>query len=365
MKNILEVNQLCKTYPGNTTAAQNVSFSISEGEFVTLLGPSGCGKTTTLRMIAGFELPDSGRIFLDNVDVTDLPPYKRPVNMMFQDFALWPHMSVEKNIGYGLMISGEKKQKIEHEVNNVLDLVDLRHKSKSFPQELSIGQKQRIALARAIVKKPRILLLDEPMSALDAKLRESMQTELRELQKTLQMTFVMVTHDQTEAMRMSDRIIVMRDGQIMQVGSPTELYESPATPYVADFLGRSNILAGITQKPVGSRHIVVAGDIPLAVPGNGNNIPANQPVTLCIRPEKILLKNIDHPVTTSDNILKGTVTNTSYNGNSIRYDIDIGLDINITVDQQLTKSIVQSKVPSPGEQVFCQIPVEAIAVFVE
>ena len=179
MKHILEVRQLCKSFAKNIVATKDVSFSIGEGEFVTLLGPSGCGKTTTLRMIAGFEFPDAGQVILDDKDVSDKPPYQRPMNMMFQDFALWPHMSVEKNVGYGLMINRENKTRTKEKVNNVLSLVDLQHKASSFPQELSIGQKQRIALARAIVNEPRILLLDEPMSALDTKLRESMQTELR------------------------------------------------------------------------------------------------------------------------------------------------------------------------------------------
>ena len=363
MKHILEVRQLCKSFAKNIVAAKDVSFSIGEGEFVTLLGPSGCGKTTTLRMIAGFEFPDAGQVILDDKDVSDKPPYQRPMNMMFQDFALWPHMSVEKNVGYGLMINRENKTRTKEKVNNVLSLVDLQHKASSFPQELSIGQKQRIALARAIVNEPRILLLDEPMSALDTKLRESMQTELRELQKTLQITFVMVTHDQTEAMRMSDRIIVMKEGQVVQIGSPTELYETPKSPYVADFLGQSNILTGIMKQESEAHRVQLAIGQYLVITNQYQNIQNGQEVTLCIRPEKIQISQSGQSGTTYNNILPGEIIGSSYSGNSIRYKIEIGSNLSLTVDQQLTQSINESQIPGMGENVDCLIPPSAISVF--
>jgi len=365
MKTVLEVKQLCKSYQKNVVAAHNVSFSIREGEFVTLLGPSGCGKTTTLRMIAGFEFPDSGQVILDDQEVSNQPPYKRPVNMMFQDFALWPHMSVEKNIGYGLMIAGEKKTAISEKVMKVLDLVDLKQKAANFPQELSIGQKQRIALARAIVNEPRILLLDEPMSALDAKLREAMQTELRELQKSLQITFVMVTHDQTEAMRMSDRIIVMKAGEVEQIGTPTELYETPRSPYVADFLGQSNILVGKINNQAGINYAEIASGQSLAFVNRFEHIQDKTKVIICIRPEKIQIepKNKENP--DKVNIVTGTVVNSAYSGNSIRYVIEIDKKTRITVDQQLMRSIDNSDVAQFGDKVDCLIPPDAISVFFE
>ncbi|MBO68329.1 MAG: Fe3+/spermidine/putrescine ABC transporter ATP-binding protein [Acidiferrobacteraceae bacterium] len=363
MKEILEVRNLNKVFAGDITAAEDVSFSIQEGEFVTLLGPSGCGKTTTLRMISGFEYPDSGQVILDNRDVTNLAPYKRPVNMMFQDFALWPHMTVTRNIAYGLTISRIDKDTIQSEVSKALDLVDLKAKANSFPQDLSIGQKQRIALARAIIKKPRILLLDEPMSALDAKLRESMQTELRELQKSLGMTFIMVTHDQTEAMRMSDRIIVMRDGQIIQAGSPTDLYESPATPYVAEFLGQANVIDAVVEN-VGPRHCTaIAGKSVFTLQDIDAIKTQGQPIKLCVRPEKIIILNTDHAPKDDENLVEGTLINTSYSGNSMRYEVDIGCKESLIIDQQLTAAISAITVPLDGAAISCCIPPQAISVF--
>ena len=363
MTKILEVKNLSKSYSKNATAVESVSFSINEGEFVTLLGPSGCGKTTTLRMIAGFEYPDSGEVWLDLNEVTGLPPHKRPVNMMFQDFALWPHMTVAKNIAYGLKISGVKKAEIADEVSRVLELVDLKNKIDSFPQDLSIGQKQRIALARAIVKKPRILLLDEPMSALDAKLRESMQGELRALQKSLGMTFVMVTHDQVEAMRMSERIIIMSEGRVIQIGSPTELYETPATPYVADFLGQANILEAVVIRKDNRALIARVGvtEICLVAPDQFTELGTD--LTLCIRPEKIFLEHISSSDHQHENVLQGLVTEVSYSGNNVRYEVKVEPTVQLVDDQQLTRSIASTNLPVVGDKVRCQIPSESISVF--
>ena len=283
--------------------------------------------------------------------------------MMFQDFALWPHMTVGRNIAYGLAIGGVDKNTIQSEVSQVLDLVDLKAKANSFPQDLSIGQKQRIALARAIVKKPRILLLDEPMSALDAKLRESMQTELRELQRSLGMTFIMVTHDQTEAMRMSDRIIVMRDGQLIQAGSPTDLYESPATPYVADFLGQANVIDAIVNNADPNDCSAIAGTNLFKLNGVEDITTNGQTIKLCVRPEKILILGGHHESKDRTNIVKGTLVYTSYSGNSMRYEVDIGCQANLIIDQQLTEAISAITVPLNGAEVSCCIPTEAISVF--
>ena len=247
MAAILEIENVTKTFRGGVRAVDDVTLAVEEGEFLTILGPSGCGKTTTLRMVGGFEYPDAGRIVLDGRDVTDLPPYRRPVNMMFQDFALFPHLTVAQNIGYGLSIAGMKKREAAREVDDALRTIELLDKADRRPAELSIGQKQRVALARALIRRPKILLLDEPMSALDAKLRESMQVELKRLHDQIGLTFMMVTHDQTEALVMSDRIVVMDAGRIVQAGAPTDLYDRPETPYVANFLGTSNMVAGVVS----------------------------------------------------------------------------------------------------------------------
>ena len=244
MTDIIEVLGVTKRYPGGVLAVDDVTLRVREGEFVTLLGPSGCGKTTTLRMIAGFETPDRGRIALAGSDVTDLPPYRRPVNTVFQDYALFPNLTVADNVGYGLDVAGYGRADARRRVAEALELVDLGSKAKDRPHKLSGGQKQRVALARALVREPKVLLLDEPLSALDAKLRESMQVELKHLHDRLGLTFILVTHDQTEALVMSDRIVVMNEGRIEQEGSPSALYDRPSSPYVASFLGSSNLLPG-------------------------------------------------------------------------------------------------------------------------
>ncbi len=242
---IVSLQGVTKTF-GAFVALHEMNFSLNEGEFVTLLGPSGCGKTTTLRLIGGFEMPSSGRIEIAGREVTHQPPYRRPVNTVFQDYALFPHMSVAQNVAYGLTVKGQTVSAAEQarQVAEVLEMVGLGSAGGKRPSALSGGQKQRVAMARAIIRKPRMLLLDEPLSALDVKLRETMQVELKRLHRELGITFMMVTHDQTEALALSDRIVVMDKGRIVQIGSPNALYDSPKTPYVADFIGAANLLAG-------------------------------------------------------------------------------------------------------------------------
>lgn len=227
---------------GTVRAVDNVTLDIAEGEFFALLGPSGSGKTTCLRLIAGFEQPTSGRISIFGEDATATPPYRRPVNTVFQDYALFPHLSVEDNVAYGLMIAGKGKAERRRQAGEALELVALSGFGGRKPSELSGGQRQRVALARALVMKPKVLLLDEPLGALDLKLRETMQGELKSLQRQLGITFVFVTHDQGEALSMSDRIAVFNEGRIQQTGSPSEVYDRPETPFVADFVGSSNVL---------------------------------------------------------------------------------------------------------------------------
>lgn len=237
---ILSLKNIKKGFD-NTDVLRDISLDIGRGEFITLLGSSGCGKTTTIRIIAGLEIPDSGSVILDGKDITNLAPEKRDVNTVFQNYALFPHMNVEKNIGYGLWLKKMPKNEIKKEVGNALSLVQLEGFEKRNPKQLSGGQKQRVAIARAIVNKPSVLLLDEPLGALDLMLRRQMQVELKKLQQALGITFVYITHDQEEALNMSSRIVVMRDGIIEQIGTPSEVYDTPATAFVAEFVGGANL----------------------------------------------------------------------------------------------------------------------------
>jgi spermidine/putrescine transport system ATP-binding protein len=269
-RTLVEVDGATKTFgsgPGAVTALSAVSLSIFENEFFTLLGPSGCGKTTLLRLIAGFEHPSAGAIRLDGRDLTELPPHRRPVNTVFQSYALFPHMSVAGNVAFGLERLGRPRAETEARVKHVLSLVKLEAMADRRPAQLSGGQQQRVALARALAPAPRLLLLDEPLSALDLKLRREMQGELKRLQRETGVTFVLVTHDQEEALAMSDRIAVMSAGQVLQIGGPAEIYDRPATRFVADFIGEANLLPGdLVGRPGGTVairpervHLVLAG----------------------------------------------------------------------------------------------------------
>ena len=239
-KPLIRIEGVSKRF-GNSTAVDDVWLEIERGEFFALLGPSGCGKTTLLRMLAGFEVPSAGRIFIDDVDVARVPPNRRPVNMVFQSYAVFPHMSVRDNVAYGLRMEGSRAAEITTRVRDALELVKLGDLAARKPDQLSGGQRQRVALARALVKRPRVLLLDEPLSALDAKLREAMRLELTRIQETVGVTFVMVTHDQTEALAMASRCALMRGGVLQQVATPRDLYEAPANRFVADFIGGINL----------------------------------------------------------------------------------------------------------------------------
>ena len=237
---ILSLENIEKSFDGEKIL-KNISLDIGRGEFITLLGSSGCGKTTTIRIIAGLETPDVGKVVLNGKDITALAPEKRDVNTVFQNYALFPHMNVEKNIGYGLRLKKMSQNEIKNEVKNALSLVQLEGFEKRNPSQLSGGQKQRVAIARAVVNKPSVLLLDEPLGALDLMLRRQMQTELKKLQKALEITFIYITHDQEEALNMSSRIVVMRNGKIEQTGTPSEVYDTPKTAFVAEFVGGANL----------------------------------------------------------------------------------------------------------------------------
>lgn len=252
---VLELNNITKSF-GDTEVLRDISLAIHEGEFVTLLGPSGCGKTTILRIIAGLEYPDSGKVLLEGKEMENVGPEKRNVNMVFQNYALFPHMNVAQNIGYGLKIRGVGKAEIKKRVEEILSLVQLSGYESRRPSAMSGGQRQRVAIARALVNNPRVLLLDEPLGALDLQLRRQMQLELKHLQKELGITFVYITHDQEEAINMSDRIVVLHEGKIEQVGTPAEIYDRPRTSYVARFVGSANILSGTAEQIWGNQVVL-------------------------------------------------------------------------------------------------------------
>lgn len=289
-KAMVQLINVVKDYGGQDKLAVNgVSMNIHEGEFITILGPSGCGKTTTLRMIAGFETPNDGKIFIDKEDVNKVPAYKRCVNTVFQNYALFPHLNVYDNIAFGPRTKNISEDKIKLNVSKVIEMVRLQGYEKRMPNELSGGQKQRVAIARAVINNPKVLLLDEPLSALDHKLRKEMQLELKHLQRELGITFVFVTHDQEEALTMSDRIAVMKDGYLEQIGTPNEIYDKPKTKFVADFIGETNLFKGkVAAKEIDEAFIDI--DInKIAVKECPFNL--GDEVYLAIRPEKIKLKD--------------------------------------------------------------------------
>ena len=310
-KVIAELRNVSKRF-GDVLAASELNLSIGEGEFLSFLGPSGCGKTTALRMLAGFEAPSDGDVLLDGEVVNDLDAHRRPVNMVFQHYALFPHMNAEQNIGYGLKQIRPRipNAEVAEKVSKALDVVRLGGFEKRRIWEMSGGQQQRVALARAIVNEPKLLLLDEPMAALDRKLRKEMQIELQNLQRKLGITFVLVTHDQEEALSMSDRICVMRDGRIVQVGSPQELYDRPQSPYVAGFVGTSNFFEGTVSKVSGTSAVVLLSN---GTEGRGQKVgdlAEGQAVCISVRPEQIKLHRDGDglPVTVLNRIFLGEHT---------------------------------------------------------
>jgi spermidine/putrescine transport system ATP-binding protein len=285
MAGVVELVGLVKRF-GDVTAVDHVNLRIEDGEFFSLLGPSGCGKTTTLRLIAGFERPDAGAILIDGVDMATTPPHKRPVNTVFQSYALFPHLTVEENVGFGLKYQNLSKDAARGKIGRALELVRLIGMEKRKPTQLSGGQQQRVALARSLVLNPSVLLLDEPLGALDAKLRKALQIELKTLQEEIGITFVYVTHDQEEALTMSDRIAVMSHGIVEQLGTPAEVYETPASSYIADFLGVSNLMEVMVKSGSESQTIVQLGSHELTVSAT---YPWPGPALVSIRPERVVI----------------------------------------------------------------------------
>ena len=333
-KPLLEIRGVTKTF-GSFIAVNNVDLEIYKGELFCLLGGSGCGKTTLLRMLAGFESPTSGQILIDGKDMSDVPPYERPTNMMFQNYALFPHMTVEKNIAFGLQQDGLAKGEIRDRIDDILRLVELQDFKKRRPQQLSGGQRQRVALARALVKEPKLLLLDEPLGALDKKLREQTQFELVNIQEKVGVTFVVVTHDQEEAMTLSSRIAVMNEGKFVQIGSRTEIYEFPENRLVADFIGSANIFDGKVIARSGNK-LQISTEIGNFYVESGVEVSEGSDVYFGIRPEKIHL-SMQATDGVEGNKAVGIIDDIGYLGNNSRYKVRISNDykIDVTVPNQV------------------------------
>ena len=347
----VELQNVTKRF-GDFVAVDNVSLEIKDGEFFSLLGPSGCGKTTCLRMIAGFELPTEGDIKIAGLAMGATPPYRRPVNTVFQNYALFPHMTVYENVAFGLEMKKVAKPEIKRRVTEVLEMVRLPQLADRRPRQLSGGQQQRIALARALVNRPQVLLLDEPLSALDLKLRKAMQFELKELQRQVGITFVFVTHDQEEAITMSDRIAVMNEGRIQQMGEPVEIYERPNNRFVADFIGETNFILGEVTEIQPDRTLVALGqDLKMAGQSN-EDVKVGQQVTLAIRPEKIKLEANSRVVSDLSHI-PALIEEAIYIGTDTRYTVRIADQQPVVIRvQNVGNDVVSNRPFQRGEQVY-------------
>jgi putative spermidine/putrescine transport system ATP-binding protein len=348
----LELTGIQKRF-GEVAAVENFNLAAERGEFVSFLGPSGCGKTTTLRMIAGFEQPTSGRILVDGTDMTSRPPNRRNVGMVFQSYALFPNMSVGDNIGFGLKVRKTPKDRIRAKVGELLDLINLPDKGDRFPYQLSGGQQQRVALARALAIEPQVLLLDEPLSALDAKIRVALRKEIRSIQRQLGITTVYVTHDQEEALSLSDRVVVMSEGRIEQIGTPAEIYNFPATPFVASFVGTLNLIAGKVVEAATGRLSVEGQEVRAAKPIT--EARDGSTVTLALRPEAIELGEGG-----GSNRLRGTIEDVSFLGSIVRMRVRLpDSELSISLD---TFNDPHLNPPAIEETVTLSFPPEACLV---
>jgi putrescine transport system ATP-binding protein len=357
----LRIETLSKRYaPGAPPAVDRVSLDVARGSYFALLGPSGCGKTTLLRLLAGFERPDEGRILIAGDDMGDVPPYRRPVNMMFQSYALFPHMNAAENVAFGLKQEKRGRAEIEARVAAMLDLVKLGSLAARKPAQLSGGERQRVALARALVKEPKLLLLDEPLTALDRKLREETRYELVRIQERVGITFLMVTHDQEEAMSMASRVAVMNEGRIAQVGAPRDVYENPANRFVADFLGAVNLFAGtvVTQDGGIARIDSAEAGATLAV---AQKVTRGRAVAVAVRPEKIAL-GLAAPAGAA-NVLAGQVEAISYRGEASTYRVALatGKIVRVTVPNRVR----EAGALAPGAPVFLSWSADAALVLEE
>ncbi|WP_040638769.1 ABC transporter ATP-binding protein [Microvirga lotononidis] len=363
-KPLIRFDNVTKRF-GDAVAVDHLSLNIFEGEFFCLLGPSGCGKTTLMRMLAGFETPSEGTITLGHQSLAGVPPYRRPVNMMFQSYALFPHMSVEKNIAFGLKQDGMPKNQIAERVGEMLRLVQLEKLARRYPSQLSGGQRQRVALARALAKKPKVLLLDEPLGALDKKLREETQFELMDIQHELGMTFVVVTHDQEEAMTMADRIAVMDHGRIAQVATPGEIYEQPKTRFIAEFVGDVNILEGHVQGQENGlwRVQTASAQVPLTIDDPDEVLHSGQAVAIAVRPEKMVIQR-DPPRSDALNVLTGEVWDIGYLGDWTVYRVKLATGEILRVSRANASRFVENPIDW-DEQVYVTFAPDAAVILAE
>ena len=354
-KPAVELRNLTKTFSSPQdepiVAVDDISLTIYDGEFFSLLGPSGCGKTTTLRMIAGLELPTQGSVLIHGKEMADQPPFKRPVNTVFQRYALFPHMTIWENVAFGLKMKKVPKSEINQRVEDVLRLVRLEKMGKRKPGQLSGGQQQRVALARALVNNPEVLLLDEPLGALDLKLRQAMQDELKRIQESVGITFIYVTHDQEEALAMSDRIAVMNEGRVLQVDAPYDLYEDPETRFVADFIGETNFLEGVVeQSDPELTHVRLATGQMARIPHEDRIIADGTRVSVAIRPEKIFIGTGQAP--DLYNVFGGTVHRITYLGTDTYYDVILPNNVEVTARQQNEDYTGTAAVVNQGDSVY-------------
>jgi spermidine/putrescine transport system ATP-binding protein len=342
----VELKEVSKHF-GPVVAVDRVSLSIADGEFFSLLGPSGCGKTTTLRLIAGFELPTSGDVYIGGQLQGESPPYRRPVNTVFQSYALFPHMTIFRNVAFGLEMTKVPKEEIRTRVLDALEMVQLPGMENRKPEQLSGGQQQRVALARALVNRPKVLLLDEPLGALDLKLRKAMQLELKALQHRVGITFVYVTHDQEEALTMSDRIAVMNAGEVLQIGAPEEIYERPANRFVADFIGETNFMEGILEGwDSGEAAVLVDGELLVRVPSE-TRVDRGRQVVVAVRPERVSIQ----PDSPDPRAVRGMIEEVVYTGTDTRYLVRLTEGTVVTVRQQNTGAGAGASFPA-GQSVY-------------
>ncbi|MDX9978938.1 MAG: ABC transporter ATP-binding protein [Lentisphaeria bacterium] len=352
MAEFLEFRNITKSF-GSLRAVDGVSVTVRRGEIFSLLGPSGCGKTTLLRMLAGFEVPDEGRILLDGVDITDLPPHRRQVNTIFQNYALFPHLSVRENIAFGLRIAKVPRRETDQRVEQMLELVQMGDQARKRPGELSGGQKQRVAIARALILRPQVLLLDEPLAALDLKLRQRMLLELDLIHDEVGITFLYVTHDQGEAMSLSDRVAVMNRGKIEQIGTPAEVYEAPTSSFVAAFIGDTNFLEGRVAALADGDYCRVRMpefEAPLLC-FNDKRLSVGNPVYLSIRPEKFSIAREQPPPDRLRNTLRGTVEDVVYLGNVTKYWVRVG-ETRLSVSRQHNRFLLDEQPISWEDEVW-------------
>jgi spermidine/putrescine transport system ATP-binding protein len=353
---MIEIRGVTKRF-GAFTAVNNIDLTIQAGEFITLLGPSGCGKTTLLRLLAGFETPDEGAVFLDGEDVSHVPPYRRSVNQVFQSYALFPHLTVKENVGFGLRMQNVPAAEADGRIKEALAMVSLSEQVDKLPHQMSGGQRQRVALARAIVCRPKVLLLDEPLSALDAKLRHGMQLELKHLQRKLGLTFVFVTHDQDEALTMSDRIAIINQGRIEQLGTATEIYHRPKTPFAADFIGQANLLSGtIILRDATTARVRLDSGLELVVANTDLSASAHRAL-ISIRPEKI---HIGRAPSLAENIFQANIEEEIFQGatDQLRLVTEQGTKLlALVANESATQEAFHA-----GERVYCSLHIDDLVV---